>query len=75
MKLSDLEINVPARITSIDSTPGVIERLHSVGIFVGSCIETRYRSHAGRPVCVATEHDCTFALGYGLAEKIFISKE
>ena len=75
MKLSDLEMNVPARITAIDLTPPVINRLYSIGIFVGSGIETRYGSHVGRPVCVTTEHDCTFALGYRLAEKIFITKE
>lgn len=75
MRLSELEIDVQARISEIQTAPDVTERLYSVGIFVGSLIQKTRTSVAGSPVCIWTTHDCTFALGYGLAEKILITRE
>jgi Fe2+ transport system protein FeoA len=75
MRLSELETDVQARISEIQTAPDVIERLYSVGIFVGSLVQKTRTSDIGSPVCIWTSHDCTFALGYGLAEKIIITRE
>ena len=75
MRLSELETDVQARISEIQTAPDVIERLYSVGIFVGSLVQKTRTSEIGSPVCIWTSHDCTFALGYGLAEKIIITRE
>lgn len=75
MNLVDLKKNTTARITTIDAETNHTDRLHAMGIFVGSTVQKPYESRSNGPVFVATQHGCTFAIGYDLASKIFIAVE
>lgn len=73
--LSELQIDVRARIAEIQADPHLLSRLHAVGIVVGSSVQRTRESAVGAPVFISTQHECAFALGYDLASKIFIITE
>lgn len=75
MNLVDLKKNTSARITIINAETNHTDRLNAMGIFVGSTVKKPYESRVQGPVFVATQHGCTFAIGYDLASKIFIDVE
>jgi Fe2+ transport system protein FeoA len=74
MTLLELPCDWTAIITAVTAPEAEEQRLHAIGIYVGSTITKLQHSYSPtRPLCVATDRHTTFAISSRLAATIEIS--
>jgi len=75
MNLLNLACQRQARVTAIKTSSPEEQRLHAIGIYIGSVVTKLQDSPIpdGQPVCVATDERSIFAISRKLAAAIKIT--
>ena len=72
-RLVDCKENTQVKIVNINAGRGAVMNLSNLGLHIGNIIQFIRKSPFKGPVVVIFQ-GCEVAIGYGLAQKIFVEK-